>query len=144
MQWKLSKRKPPEIVPSFWYSDDLVLREFSKQQISQVRQKYEPASAYFLKDGRIKELMMFLFRDRMVAVNPVSDGNLLHLVLQSNQIKAESLSVNMTTPTILDVIIFLDCFSFFNDRLMKKTLTLSQNLRAGTLGYSRGQGFLRA
>lgn len=72
MQYKASISKQPMVVSSFHFAYDAVLCEFGTQQIRQSPQSSMAACAYASKDGRIKELMTFVFWNRMVAVTFVN------------------------------------------------------------------------
>lgn len=91
------------------------------------------ARAWVLKNRCVKLLVTFPFRDRLVAVALVNGGRFLWLISESNPGKIETLSVNMTSPTILEVIITFHCLSVFNNGVQNERLNVRQNYRAAAL-----------
>lgn len=72
---------------------------------------------YASKDGRMNDLVVFLFPDQMTTVTLVNGAHFLQLILESNRRKIQISFVNMTTSTIFQLIIFFDSLSVFNDGL---------------------------
>lgn len=74
--------KQPSVVPGFRCSDDVGLREFGTKQIHQGLRASMMASAYASKHGCIKELVTFLFCDRMARIRLVNWGQCYQLEVE--------------------------------------------------------------
>lgn len=63
------------------------------------------ASAYASKDGLIKKLMKFLFRDWMVAVALANGDHFFQIILKPNWRETETSFVNKTTKNIFEIML---------------------------------------
>lgn len=84
-------------------------------------------------DDRIKDLVTVLLRDRMAAITSLFGGRFLHLILDSSRTKTETNLVSVSTPILLNVIIFLLCFSLFDDKIQKMAMRVPREYRVGFL-----------
>lgn len=89
------------------------------------------ASAQVPKNGRVKKPVTFWLCGCIVAVTLVNGRRFLQLTSDSNRRKTESIFVNMTIPTIFEIIFFFHCLSTFNDSLQMKTLRVPHDYRTG-------------
>lgn len=106
MKYKTSTGMQPLVVLTFCCSDEVVSRDVERQQIYQVMLEPIAANGFDSTVDRMKELVTFLFLDRIVAVMLMNGNRFLQLILESKKRKTETSFVNMTTPIMSDVIIF--------------------------------------
>lgn len=81
MQKKKPKHRQSAVVPGFRCGDDAVLRESGDQQSCQVLQESMGVTSYDCTNVRIKEFVLSLLCDCMVAVRHVNGGCFLQLIL---------------------------------------------------------------
>lgn len=82
------------------------------------------ASVYDSDDDRILKQGMFLFPDWMETVTLMKGGRSPQLIFLFNRRDTETLSVNMTISTILEVVIFFHRLLAFNHGLQQKKTTV--------------------
>lgn len=135
MQYKATRCEQPVLVPGFCCTADAVLRELDTDPVREVLQVPTTASAYLLKDCRVKEHVQLLICNRLFVVTFVNGSRFFQLILQLNRKKTGSSFVNMTTSTMFDGI-FLFCLSIMDYGLHNRKLTMSQDYHVRTrLGF---------
>lgn len=69
----------------------------------------------------------------MVSVTLVNGDRFLQLIMELNRRNTEFFFVDMTTPTVFEVIICFHCSPILNNGLQKETLMVPQVYRAGIM-----------
>lgn len=124
VQYNALRHEQSAAVPGFCCTDNGVIYEFGPQHICQGLRASLADSDNVSKDGLVKKLVAFLFRNCIVAVALVNGGRFAKIILELNCRKTEPSFENTTTRNTFEVIIFFHRLSVFNYRIQNTTLTV--------------------
>lgn len=128
------KHQDVRTLPSFLAFNALMIVIFvSSERCRFVLRDSMAAIALASKKGRVRELVVFLFCGRMVAVVLMKYDRFLQPILESNRWNTVSLIVNIATPILFEFVVFFHGLLILKKRLRKKTRNVPQTRREGTI-----------